>query len=106
MKICVASIHPRLLSGQIEGLYALSQSLERLGHEVRVVSAFDEVTLKRGGAKDGGPGQPSNQSMAPRLLQIGGVLRQIVIEARRSDVLQLNLPTPAFALVADVIRQL
>ncbi len=104
MKICVASIHPRLLSGQIEGLIALSRSLERLGHEVRLVSVFgEELTgARREGRGDGSGGQ----SMLPRLLQIGDVLRQIVVDARRSDILQLNLPTPAFALVADVVREL
>ena len=40
MKICLASIHPRMLSGQIESLIALRDGLEALGHTVTVVSAF------------------------------------------------------------------
>ncbi|HEY3116630.1 MAG TPA: glycosyltransferase family 4 protein [Chloroflexota bacterium] len=103
MKICVASIHPRLLSGQIEGVVALAKSLERLGHEVKLVSVFgDELT----NARPERPDEGSGQGLAPRLLQIGAVLKKIVAEARCSDVLQLNLPTPAFAGVADVLREL
>ena len=98
MKICLASIHPRLLSGQIEGLIALARSLESLGHEVNLVSVFGDE-LRSAGPKGGSEGS-GGQGLAPRLLQIGNVLKQIVVEARNADVLHLNLPTPAFTLVA------
>ena len=51
MKICLASIHPRRLSGQIESLVALARELEGLGHQTRVISAFDDdVLFRRNGA--------------------------------------------------------
>lgn len=42
MKIGLASLHPRQLSGQIESLVALARALEQRGCMVRLASAFDE----------------------------------------------------------------
>src|ERR687887_101952 len=63
VRICLASIHPRLLSGQIERLVALGQELRALG-------------------------------------------RDVCRAAREVDVVQLNLPTPAFGFVADLVQML
>jgi hypothetical protein len=41
VKICLASLHPRRLSGQVESLVALGRELEGLGHTVRLVTAFE-----------------------------------------------------------------
>ena len=42
MRIALASIHPRALSGQIEGLVGLAQALQDNGHTVKLVSAFSD----------------------------------------------------------------
>ena len=47
MRICLASIHPRRLSGQIESLVALARELEGLGHATMVVTAFEDNLLFR-----------------------------------------------------------
>lgn len=102
MKICLASIHPRMLSGQIESLIALRDGLDSLGHEVEVVSAFrpDELKQSRRWETDLGGGV----ALAPKVVRIGHIVREIVRVARECDLLQLNLPTPAFGMLADAIQ--
>lgn len=45
--MCLASIHPRLLSGQIESLVALERALNGLGHTAHLVTAFAAELLHR-----------------------------------------------------------
>ncbi|MBI3971138.1 MAG: glycosyltransferase family 4 protein [Chloroflexi bacterium] len=101
MRICLASIHPRILSGQIESLVALGRELRALGHDVRLVSAFSEDVLYRDARWDlkTGDGQP----LAPKLVRIWRIVRDVCREARSADVVHLNLPTPAFSPVADLV---
>jgi glycosyltransferase involved in cell wall biosynthesis len=104
VRICLASIHPRLLSGQIEGLVALGRELRALGHKVRVVAAFPEAVLygdARWSTDSGDAG-----SLVPKVVRIGRILRDVCRAAREVDVVQLNLPTPAFGFVADVVQTL
>lgn len=102
MKVCLASIHPRMLSGQIEALIALRSGLEALGHTVEVVSAFrsDQLQERRRWAVDYG----DSLALAPKVVRIGTLLRRIAATARRCDLLHVNLPTPAFAILADLLR--
>jgi glycosyltransferase involved in cell wall biosynthesis len=104
MRICLASIHPRLLSGQIESLIALAHGLEALGHTVRVVSAFQTQQLahERRWEIDRGDGL----ALAPKVIRIGRIVGAIAAAAREYDLLHFNVPTPAFSGLADMVQLL
>lgn len=104
MRICLASIHPRLLSGQIEGLIALRAALEPLGHTVDLVSAFEpeELRAQRRWTRR----TASQPHLTPKLLRIGATVRALLAAAKHCDVVHLNVPTPAFAALADAVRLL
>lgn len=97
MKICLASIHPRRLSGQLESLIALAEHLQQLGHAVVVASAFERGEL--GGLADEGAA-----SMPAKLQRVWRALREVEHAARGADVVHVNLPTPAFAALGDIVR--
>lgn len=97
MRVCLASIHPRRLSGQIESLLALAEHLEGLGHQVVLASAFEAHELA-GLSGDGAAG------LVGKLQRLWQAISQTERSARGSDVIHLNLPTPAFAVLADVVR--
>src|SRR5581483_7129621 len=102
MRICLASIHPRALSGQIDGLVGLARELGRRGHRVRVVSAFAEDALlghDRLGLAGGDRG-----ALLPKLARIRRIERALERSAGDADVIQLNLPTPAFSALADLLQ--
>lgn len=103
MRICLSSIHPRPLSGQIEALAGLAKELKGLGHKVEVVSAFgseliggDRLTLAE---RDG-------RLLVGKLGRIVGILTKLVKQARSADLIHLNLPTPAFAILGDILQEL
>jgi glycosyltransferase involved in cell wall biosynthesis len=102
MRICLASIHPRLLSGQIESLIALANGLEALGHSVQIVSAFPQQQLDhaRRWELDRGDGL----ALAPKVIRIGRIVGAVAAAARSSDLLHFNLPTPAFGVLADMVQ--
>src|SRR4051794_24774081 len=104
MKICLASIHPRMLSGQIEGLVAIQDRLGDLGHSVELVSAFhaDQLHAERRWARDVGDGL----SLAPKVVRIGRIVAEIANRGRDCDVLHFNVPTPAFSGLADLVQLL
>ena len=91
-----------MLSGQIEGLIALRAGLEARGHSVRVVSAFqpDQLQQDRRWARDYG----DSRGIAPRVGRVAGLVGSIVRGARGSELLHFNLPTPAFAGLADAVQ--
>ncbi len=103
MRIALASIHPRLLSGQIEGLVGLAQALEKEGHSVQVVAAFPSQQLLSANRLD---------LDKPRRILIDQPIRMTRILARLSrlasqiDLIQLNLPTPAFSFFGDLLQTL
>jgi glycosyltransferase involved in cell wall biosynthesis len=102
MRIGLASIHPRALSGQIEYLVGLARQLRALGHTVEVVSAFPAQELladDRLALSDGDRGW-----LLPKLTRIGRILRVLEAAAQRVDLIHFNLPTPAFAILADVLQ--
>ncbi|MGH2351205.1 MAG: glycosyltransferase family 4 protein, partial [Chloroflexota bacterium] len=102
MRICLASLHPRMLSGQIESLVALGRGLRALGHDVRLVSAFPEAVLYHDTRWTLAGGDA--RSLGPKVLRIGRIVRDVCRAAREADVVHLNLPTPAFALVGDLVQ--
>ena len=101
MRICLASIHPRMLSGQIEALIALSRGLESLGHSVQVVSAFrpDDLRQQHRWAIDFG----DSQSLGSKVIRVAGIIPAVAAVARRCDVVHFNVPTPAFTALADLV---
>jgi glycosyltransferase involved in cell wall biosynthesis len=101
VRICLASIHPRMLSGQIEGLIALRTGLEKRGHAVEVVSAFQPGQLEQDRRWDREYGD--SRGLLPRVGRIAGLIGNVASAARRADVLHFNLPTPAFGSVADAV---
>ncbi len=103
MKVCLASLHPRRLSGQIESLTALARELGRRGHQTRLVTAFDEDVLHEAMA-----GAVQAEAGASACGKVACMVKSAVRLARagaRADIIHLNLPTPAFALVADLLHQ-
>jgi glycosyltransferase involved in cell wall biosynthesis len=103
MRIALASIHPRPLSGQIEGLVGLAQALEARGHTVKVVSAFPSQTLL-GPERLKLAGKP-HRMFVDEPFRMMRILFNLVRLAPHVDVIQLNLPTPAFSLFADLLQR-
>lgn len=103
MRIALASIHPRLLSGQIEGLVGLAQALEQEGHDVRVVSAFQSDQLL--GANRLNLDKPS-RILLDQPIRMTRILARLVRFASQVDLIQLNLPTPAFSIFGDLLQAL
>ncbi|HVA22951.1 MAG TPA: glycosyltransferase family 4 protein [Chloroflexota bacterium] len=103
MRVCAASLHPRLLSGQIDSLAGLGRALTRRGHDVTLWAPFDTtglldrslITLHEEPHGLGG--------------SAAGMLRtipRIVAASRDADVLHVALPTPAFSWIADIVQKL
>jgi glycosyltransferase involved in cell wall biosynthesis len=104
MRVALASIHPRPLSGQIEGLVGLAQALHARGHSVQVVSAFPSADLL--GAYRFRLASKSQRILLDQPSRMTRVLVRLVRLARQVDVIQLNLPTPAFSIYADLLQTL
>ncbi len=102
MRIALASIHPRALSGQIEGLVGLAQTLEQQGHHVQVVSAFANPQLLGGNRLD--LARVPHRIVLDQPSRMIRVLVRLIRLANAVDVIQLNLPTPAFAMFADLLQ--
>lgn len=104
MRIALASIHPRALSGQIEGLVGLAQALEKNGHTVKLVSAFsDEHLLSQDRLQ---LARESTRILFDQPARMTHITRGLVHLSSRVDLIQLNLPTPAFSIYADLVQSL
>ena len=104
MRVALASIHPRPLSGQIEGLVGLAQALQARGHSVQVVSAFSSRDLL---STDRMPlAAKSQRILLDQPARMTRILVRLVRLAPQLDVIQLNLPTPAFSIYADLLQTL
>jgi glycosyltransferase involved in cell wall biosynthesis len=104
MRIALASIHPRPLSGQIENLVGLAQALTRRNHVVEVVSAFPNDLLL-------GPERHTltsrhKWSFVDHPGRVARIVRDLVRLSSRVDLIQLHLPTPAFTTLADLVQAL
>jgi glycosyltransferase involved in cell wall biosynthesis len=101
VKVCLASLHPRVLSGQIDSLAGLARTLDKRGHSVRIVAPFDTSRLLRESlpAIDSGP-----RSLAASAAAMLGCVPRVVKATRSCDLLHLALPTPAFSWLADAIK--
>src|SRR5205823_4702415 len=101
MRLCLASLHPRILSGQIEGLTGLGRALVRRGHDVDLVAPFDTTGLLDDDLVERDQGPTHLASAARRMV---ATVPRIVRQGRGHDLIHLALPTPAFAWVADLVR--
>jgi glycosyltransferase involved in cell wall biosynthesis len=101
MRVCLASLHPRLPSGQIAGVVGLARALVRLGVEVRLVTAAGDDLLS-------GDRLTAVEASPPWRWpgRIGQTLQRLARAACAVDLVQLNLPTPAFALLGDLLQRL
>jgi len=97
----LASLHPRVLSGQIDSLAGLGRALERRGHDVALVAPFDTSELLHQSLIDLDTGPQSLATASKAMLRAAATMRGT---ARNSDLLHLALPTPAFGWLADMVR--
>ncbi|MBX6770112.1 MAG: glycosyltransferase family 4 protein [Chloroflexi bacterium] len=104
MKVCLVSIHPRLLSGQINALVGLARGLRDRGHEVQLVTAFAETRLLDP-ERIYGP-EANAGLLLSKLARVVRIVRRLQNTALDADVVQMNLPTPSFALVGDIVQAL
>jgi glycosyltransferase involved in cell wall biosynthesis len=102
MRIALASIHPRPLSGQIEGLVGLAQALRKREHDVTVVSAFPGEAIL--GAERLKLASKQGWSFVDHPFRVVRILNQLVRLSSQVDLIQLNLPTPAFSTVGDLLQ--
>jgi glycosyltransferase involved in cell wall biosynthesis len=102
MRVCLVSIHPRLLSGQINSLVGLAGALSERGHQVQLVTAFtqdrllDRNRIRRPEAKAG--------VLFAKLARLPEIIWKLRQAAEGADVVQLNLPTPGFSVLGDVVQ--
>lgn len=101
MKVCLASLHPRVLSGQIDSLAGLGRALDRRGHQVTLVAPFDTSNLLDEALHEIDLGPQRLLSASRAMVR---AIPRIVGAARNAEILHLALPTPAFSWVADVVR--
>ena len=101
MKIGLASLHPRQLSGQIESLIALARALEQQGCEVRLASAFDADALRQGQRL--GSAREAGATPGGKVVSMARALGRAAALAPSVDLLHLSLPTPAFSWVVDLL---
>ncbi len=101
MRVCLASLHPRVLSGQIDSLTGLGRALVRRGTEVTLVAPFDTGALLNGALAelDTGPTR-----LLPAARQMLGAIPRVVQASRGCDLVHLALPTPAFGWLGNVVQ--
>jgi hypothetical protein len=89
------------LSGQIEQLIGLAQALEHRGHTVSVVSAFPSQVLLGSDRFD--LARQPRRPLIETQLGMARIFADLVRLASQVDLLQVNLPTPSFSILADVL---
>lgn len=100
MYISLVSLHPRVLSGQIDSLVGLGRALQRVGHNVKLLAPFDTSGLLERSLINLDEGPSGLIAAANRMLQ---TLPKIITAAEQSDLLYLALPTPAFGALGDFL---
>ena len=103
MKLFLATLHPRRLSGQVDSLLSLGRELEALDQAVELVTPFDRAALHQPQASDAALFSVGTSPIGKLLALLKGI-RRVALAGRRADLIQLNLPTPAFGWVADLVR--
>ena len=100
MRLCLASLHPRALSGQIDSLAGLGRVLMSRGHTVQLVAPFETGRLLEDPLTqlDGGP-----RGLAGGALSMARALPRILEASGSADLLHVALPTPAFGWLGDLL---
>jgi glycosyltransferase involved in cell wall biosynthesis len=101
MRIVLASIHPQSLSGQITGLRGLATQLSGIGQQVKIVSAVPLAPIPIGTIR---PAPQARKSIVSRASIMVRALRRLVQDSDGADLVHVNLPTPAFAPVGDLLQ--
>jgi len=101
MEICLASLHPKVLSGQIDSLAGLGRALTRRGHTVTLVAPFNTDGLLDRSLISLDAGTHRLTGAAMKMVK---TVPQVIAAADDVDVLHLALPTPAFSWVGDVVQ--
>ncbi len=101
MEICLASLHPKVLSGQIDSLAGLGRALTRRGHAVTLVAPFNTDGLLDRSLISLDAGTHRLTGAALKMIK---TIPQVIAAAKEADVLHLALPTPAFSWVGDVVQ--
>src|SRR5438552_2742081 len=91
-----------MLSGQIEGLIALAEALQDLGHSVQIASAFRIEQIQA--EKRWAVANSDEKTLVSKFLRIGGVVQTIAEQSKDCDLLHFNVPTPAFGMLADAVQ--
>ena len=91
------------MSGQIEGLVGLAKELKRLGHTTELVTAFGDALLNNDRLV---LAERDDALLVGKVRRIGSILVNLVRRAKFVDIIHLNLPTPAFAILGDIVQQL
>src|SRR5689334_3170719 len=101
MRLCLATLHPRVLSGQIDNLVGLGRALRRRGHDVTFVAPFstERLLIDSLVSLDSGP-----HRLAVAAARMIRTIPRIIEAAQGADLLHLALPTPAFSPVADLVQ--
>ncbi|MGH2459044.1 MAG: glycosyltransferase family 4 protein, partial [Chloroflexota bacterium] len=82
----------------------LARGLRERGHEVRLVTAFSETRLLD---TDRIYGPEASAGLLPaKLARIARIVHRLQDAAVDADVVHLNLPTPSFSIVGDVVQAL
>src|SRR5690242_15507492 len=92
MRLCLASLHPRPLSGQIDSLAGLGKALHQRGHDVRLLAPFraEDLLSQPLTAIDAGP-----KSLTAASAAMLKAVPRILAASAGADVLHLAVPTPA-----------
>ena len=101
MDVCLASLHPKVLSGQIDSLAGLGRALTRRGHTVTLVAPFDTDGLLDRSLISLDAGTHRLTGAAMKMLR---TIPRIIAAAKEADVVHLALPTPAFSWVGDIVQ--
>jgi glycosyltransferase involved in cell wall biosynthesis len=92
------------MSGQVRAAVQLSRALGARGHDVRLLTACEA------GDTPADEGLVSFASRVPSVFEamrgFAHVLDQLIRSDRCDDVIQLNLPSPGFAVVGDALQAL
>lgn len=102
MDICLASLHPKVLSGQIDSLAGLGRALTRRGHVVTLVAPFNTDGLLDRSLISLDAGSHRLTGAAVKMLR---TIPRVVAAANQADVVHLALPTPAFSWVGDIVQR-
>ena len=101
MNICLATLHPRVLSGQVDSLAGLGRALVRRGHTVSLTAPFptDGLLDRSLISLDGGP-----RGLGGAAVKMLRTVPRIIADGKGADLVHIALPTPAFSWVGDVVQ--